>query len=94
MMVSRQFIAAVKASDEPSHKLIARLEPRLQFHVSLLSKWINGAQRVHEGDERVIAIAQLLEIAPSDCFEPIGADIQQNATTAGGIIGGASGGIE
>jgi hypothetical protein len=69
MKLSRQFIERVKLHDEPSHKLIARLDSPFQFHPTLLSKWIHKAQPVRPHDERVIGLGRLLGLTPQECFE-------------------------
>jgi hypothetical protein len=69
LMVSQQFIHAVKLCGVPSHRMIARLDAPLQFHPTLLSKWVHRAQPVRQGDARVIALGRLLGLTPEECFE-------------------------
>lgn len=67
MKLSRRFIEAVRLSPLPAYRLVRNAA---DFHPSLLSKWINGAEHIRSNDARVIAIGRTLGLEASDCFEP------------------------
>jgi hypothetical protein len=64
-MVSKQFIIALKLSDDPAYRIAqkAGLDP------SVLSKIIRGIVCVKPNDQRVLAVGRVLGIPPEDCFE-------------------------
>ncbi len=65
-MISRRFIEAVKLADEPAY----RIAWRAGLHPATLSKILTGAERVREGDRRVLAVAEVLGLSRAECFEP------------------------
>jgi hypothetical protein len=64
-MVSEQFIIAVKLSGDPAYRIAqkAGLDP------TMLSKLIHGIIKVKPGDQRVLAVGQVLGIPPGECFK-------------------------
>ena len=65
-MISRRFMEAVKLANEPAY----RIAWRAGIHPATLSKIIHGAERVSQGDRRVLAVARVLGLVPDECFEP------------------------
>jgi hypothetical protein len=66
MRISREFVIAVKLHQLPAYKLaqLARVNP------NTLSKILNHAEPVREFDERVLAVASVLNLPAESCFEP------------------------
>jgi hypothetical protein len=64
-MVSRDFIAAVKLAKQRSYQIAHAA----QLHPSTLSRLITGAEMAKQGDPRVLRVAEVLGLAPEDCFE-------------------------
>ena len=65
MELSKKFVIAVKMSKDPAYR-IAR---KANVHPTVLSRLIHGADPVKENDNRILAIAQVLGLAPHECFE-------------------------
>jgi len=65
MIVSQKFIAAVKLNPRPAYEIAweAGVNP------TMLSKLLNGIERPKPDDPRVIAIGQVLNIPPNECFQ-------------------------
>jgi hypothetical protein len=63
--VSNRFIAAVKLSKTRAYRLANQAE----IHPSVLSKWLNGAERVRPNDARVIAVGRAVGLTPDQCFQ-------------------------
>jgi len=55
-MFSQQFLNKLKLSKIPHYKLAQAVG----IHPSLLSKWINGAQKVPYGDQRALKLGKLV----------------------------------
>lgn len=63
-MLSRTFIERIKLSPEPAY----RIAQKAGLHPATLSKLISGAERVRPNDVRVIAVGQVIGLAPEECF--------------------------
>jgi hypothetical protein len=65
MVVSKILIAAIKLNSIPAYKIAwsAGVNP------TMLSKLINGIEKPKPNDPRVIAIGQVLDIPPNECFQ-------------------------
>jgi hypothetical protein len=64
-MISKNFKIAVKLADIPAWKIAIQAG----INPNVLSKIMSGALRVKKGDQRVLKVAQVLELDPKDCFE-------------------------
>jgi hypothetical protein len=64
-MVSSQFIAAVKLAKQRSYQIAHAAD----MHPSTLSRLITGAELAKPGDPRVLRVAEVLGLAPEECFE-------------------------
>ena len=64
-MISKKFKIAVKLAEVPAWKIAFRAG----INPNVLSKIMSGALRVREGDQRVLRVAQILNLKPGDCFE-------------------------
>lgn len=64
-MISDHLRTAIRQSSKRQHQ-IAR---SAGVHPVTLSNWMSGARDVELGDERVIAIGQLLGVPVRECFE-------------------------
>lgn len=67
-MISKKLREAVKLSDLRAYEIAHWAE----MHPSTLSKIINGIEEVKRGDPRVLKIAEVLGLKPSECFEKEG----------------------
>ena len=67
MKLSTKFIHAVKLSDVRQYRLCQKAHPPL--HPTVLSRLINGIEKVRDNDERVTAIGEVLGLEPGECFE-------------------------
>ncbi len=67
MKLSKELIHAVKLADIRHYEICQRANPPL--HPSVLSKLINGIEKVRDNDNRVIAVGEVLGIPPAECFE-------------------------
>lgn len=65
MVLSRDFIGAVKLSEKRAYQIA--LEAGI--HPSTLSKLLNGIEKIKPMDPRVIAVGRALGLEPEDCFE-------------------------
>ena len=65
MVVSQKFVAALKLSPMPAYKIAwaANVNP------TMLSKLINGIEKVKPDDPRIIAVGRMLDIPPQECFQ-------------------------
>ena len=63
--VSKKLIVALKLSEVPAY----RVAQRAGLHPAVLSRLIHGADRVRDGDPRVLAIADVLGVSAEDAFE-------------------------
>jgi hypothetical protein len=66
MRLSREFVIAVKLNDLPAY----RIAQKAQIHPNVLSKLLNGAEIIRPADERVLAVARVLNLDADKCFEP------------------------
>jgi hypothetical protein len=82
MRLSRRFTEAVRLSPLPAYRLVRNAG---NFHPSLLSKWIHGAELIRPNDERVIAVGRELGLKPSECF-----DLEPDPPPAAGAAPGAA----
>jgi len=64
-MVSQRLIAAVKLSPRRAYQIAWDAG----MHPSVLSRILNGIDRVVPGDPRVIRVAEVLGLSPDECFE-------------------------
>jgi hypothetical protein len=64
-MISRKLLAAIKLHTEPAY----RLAQKARVNPSVLSKLMRGYTPVVDGDERIMAVGELLGFSPNDCFE-------------------------
>jgi hypothetical protein len=63
--ISSRLIAAVKLHRERQY----RLTMRARLHPTTLSRLLNGAEKPRPDDKRVIALAKVVGVPVSDCFE-------------------------
>ena len=63
--VSRRLLEAVKLHDSPAY----RLAWKAGLHPSVLSKLLHGAERVRDGDPRVLRVAAVVGVPPEHAFE-------------------------
>ncbi len=65
MIVSQKFIAAIKLNSLPAYKVawLAGINP------TVLSKLINGIERIKPNDPRIINVGKVLGIPPEECFQ-------------------------
>ena len=66
MRVSSRFLVALKLHEWPAY----RLAQRAGVNPNTLSRLINGIEPVRENDPRILAVAEILGLAPEDAFEP------------------------
>jgi hypothetical protein len=66
--VSRHLLAAIKLSDRPAYAIAREAKVR----PDILSKILTGAERVKPGDPRVLAVAQVVGVAPGRAFARAG----------------------
>jgi hypothetical protein len=64
MILSQKLIAAIKLSDTPAYKIAwsAGVNP------TVLSKLINGIEKLKPNDPRIIAVGKVLGISGDECF--------------------------
>ena len=67
-MVSRKLVETVKLSDLRAYEIAHKAE----MHPTTLSRILNGIEDVKPGDSRVLRIAKVLGLKPSECFEELG----------------------
>ena len=62
---SQQFLIRLKLHESPAYKIAqeAGINP------NTLSRLINGIDPVRHGDERIVAVGQVIGLSPSECFE-------------------------
>jgi hypothetical protein len=65
IMVARKFIEAVKLSDLRAYEIAHKAG----LHPSTLSRILHGIEEVEYGDSRVLRLAKVLGLKPSECFE-------------------------
>ena len=65
MPISRKLRDAVKLSELKSYEIAHKAE----MHPSTLSRIICGIEKVKPNDHRVVALAQVLDIPPEECFQ-------------------------
>ena len=63
-MVSQTFITAIKLSPRRAYQIAHEAG----VHPSTLSAILNGIVRIRRGDPRVIAVAKVLGLSPTECF--------------------------
>lgn len=64
MTISKKLKEAVKLSDKRAYEIAHKA----RLHPSTLSKILNGIEDVRSGDPRVLRIARVLRLKPSECF--------------------------
>jgi hypothetical protein len=64
-VLSRDFIVAVKMADQPAY----RIAIQAGLHPSTLSRLLHGAERIAPNDRRIHAVAKVLGLRPSTCFD-------------------------
>ncbi len=62
---SQQFLIRLKLHESPAYKIAqeAGVNP------NTLSRLINGIDPVKPGDERIVAVGQVIGLSPSECFK-------------------------
>ncbi len=63
-MISRKLREAIKVSDMRAYEIAHRAG----MHPSTLSRIVNGIEDVRPMDERVIRLAQIMNLKPEECF--------------------------
>lgn len=65
MVVSQKLIAAVKLNSLPAYKIAwsAKVNP------TMLSKLINGIEKVKPNDPRIINVGKVLGVPAEECFQ-------------------------
>jgi hypothetical protein len=53
-----------------------RIAQKAEIHPNVLSKLLNGAERIKPADERVLAVAGVLNLEPGRCFEFEGQSVE------------------
>ena len=69
--LSRTFLVALKLSPDPAY----RVAMRAGVNPTTLSKLIIGAQALHPGDHRIVAVGRQLGLPPESCFDIPAAEI-------------------
>ena len=64
-MISRKLWEIIKLSDLKAYEIANKAK----MHPSTLSRILNGIENVMPGDSRVLRIAKVVGLKPSDCFE-------------------------
>jgi len=77
--VSRKFIQEIKMAGRPAYRIAQ--EAGLK-DPTVVSKLIHGIGKVWPNDRRVLAIGEILGLAPEECFEKIPGS--ENKTLLGG----------
>jgi hypothetical protein len=65
ILVSEKLKAAIKLNRKPAYQIawLAEINP------NVLSKLINGIERVRPNDPRIISVGKVLGVAPEECFQ-------------------------
>jgi hypothetical protein len=69
--VSRAFLSKLKLHPEPAY----RVAMRAGVNPTTLSKLITGAQALHAGDERIVAVGRQIGLQADRCFATEDADL-------------------
>jgi len=64
-MVSQKFVEAVKLAPKRAY----RIAQEAGLHPTTLSKIMNGIEKAHSNDPRILAVARVLGLDPKECFE-------------------------
>ena len=62
--VSEQFLIKLKLNELPAY----RIAQQASVNPNTLSRLINGIDPLRPGDERIIAVGQVLGLTPKKCF--------------------------
>jgi hypothetical protein len=60
--VSKRLVVALKLAEVPAYPIALRAG----LHPAVLSRLIHGAEPVREGDRRLLRVAKLLDVPPSE----------------------------
>jgi hypothetical protein len=63
--LSQKFIISIKLGDEPAY----RPAMRAGVHPTVLSRLMNGAEKVKPNDERIVAVGREIGLRADECFE-------------------------
>lgn len=63
--VSEQFLIRLKLHELPAY----RIAQRAGVNPNTLSRLINGIDPIKAGDQRIIAVGQIMGLGPTECFE-------------------------
>jgi len=78
MVVSQKLISAIKLDNRRAYQIAwaAGVNP------TMLSKLLNGIERPKPNDLRIIAVGEIVDIPPEECFqrEPTDKTVQKSAS--------------
>ena len=65
VVVSKKLKVAIKLNPKPAYQIAweAKVNP------NVLSKLINGIERVQPNDQRIIAVGKVLKVPAEECFQ-------------------------
>ena len=63
--ISRKFLIALKLNDEPAY----RPAMRAGVHPTVLSRLMNGAEKLRPNDPRILAVGHEIGLRDDECFE-------------------------
>ena len=63
--VSERFLIRLKLHELPAY----RIAQRAGVNPNTLSRLINGIDPIKAGDQRIIAVGQIMGLGPTECFE-------------------------
>ncbi len=65
--VSERFLIRLKLNELPAY----RIAQQAGVNPNTLSRLINGIDPVKPGDQRIMAVGQIMGLGPSECFEEV-----------------------
>ncbi len=65
--VSKRLLIRLKLHELPAY----RIAQQAGVNPNTLSRLINGIDPIKPGDERIIAVGQIIGLGPTECFEEV-----------------------
>ncbi len=65
--VSERFLIRLKLNELPAY----RIAQQAGVNPNTLSRLINGIDPIKPGDQRIMAVGQIMGLGPSECFEEV-----------------------
>ncbi len=65
--VSERFLIRLKLNELPAY----RIAQQAGVNPNTLSRLINGIDPIKAGDQRIIAVGQIMGLGPTECFEEV-----------------------